>query len=295
MHKTYHRLLLFYYVAHFMSFTKAAEHLKTSKGYVSKEITNLERDIGSSLLHRNTRSLRLTMAGEELFSHAIQLVDAYTQAENTMSSLQNKASGVLRITSPSAYADYMLAPHLPRFLESHPDITLEMNLTGSVLNLVEEKIDVAIRLTHQPPPDRVAKRIGEYQMIICASKAYLDAHGTPKTPSDLTQHPCLLYSTEKHYAQWPFVVQGDAVAVSVNPTVSANAALILLNATLNDMGIARLPDYVVRDALHTGQLTQILTPFYPQPIPVYAIYAQSRLVSPKIRAFIKFLQTLHPP
>lgn len=290
MNKTYNQLVVFYYVAHYMSFTKAAKYLQTSKGYVSKEIANLERSMGSTLLHRSTRSLQLTAAGEELFVEAMQIVEAFRRAENTLFSLQNKVEGILRITSPSAFADHMLAPNLPRFFKDYPDVKLEMNLTGKLLNLVEEKIDIAIRLTHEPPQDRVAKRIGDYQMIICASKAYLNENEAPKTPKELTSYPCLIYSTEQQSMEWPFYVQSEAIRVRVNPALTANAALVLLNAAIEGLGIARLPDYVVREALQTGRLSQILTPFYPPPIPIYAIYAQSRLIPPKVHAFVAFLK-----
>ncbi len=290
MNRIYNQLVIFYYVAHCKSFTKAAEQLQTSKGYVSKEIANLERSVGSALLHRSTRSLQLTAVGEELFVYATQIVEVFRQAESTLSSLQNKVEGILRITSPSAFADYMLAPNLPRFFKDYPGVRLEMNLTGNLLNLVEEKIDVAIRLTHEPPLDRVAKRLGEYQMIICASKKYLDENRGPKTPKELTTHPCLIYSTERHSTDWPFQIEGEAKSVRVNPTLTANAASVLLNAAIEGRGIARLPDYVVRAALQMGHLSQILTPFYPPPIPVYAIYAQSRRIPPKIYSFLGFLQ-----
>lgn len=144
--------------------------------------------------------------------------------------------GILRITSPSAFADHMLAPNLPRFFKDYPDVKLEMNLTGKLLNLVEEKIDIAIRLNHEPPQDRVAKRIGDYQMIICASKAYLNENGAPKTPKELTSYPCLIYSTEQQSMEWPFYVQSEAIRARVNPALTANAALVLLNAAIEGLG-----------------------------------------------------------
>lgn len=290
MSKIYSQLIIFYYVAHYMSFTKAAKYLQTSKGYISKEVASLERSMGSALLHRSTRNLQLTASGEALLEHATQIVEAIRRAENTIASLQDKVEGILRITSPGAFADYILAPNLPLFLRDYPDVKLEMNLTGHVLNLVEEKIDIAIRLTHEPPQDRVAKRIGEYQMIICASKKFLDNHIAIKTPKELANYPCLIYSTERHCMEWPFYVHGEATTVRVNPVLTANAAQVLLNAAIEGLGIARLPDYVVRDALQTGRLSQILTSFYPAPIPVYALYAQSRLIPPKVHAFVTFIQ-----
>lgn len=292
MSKLYAQLAIFYYVVDFMSVTKAAKHLGCSKAHVSKQLSELERALGSPLLHRNVRAMRLTFAGEALLEHAKLMVRECQHAENTMAGLQDKAQGVLRVTAPSAYAECRLAPNLPNFLDQYPDIRLDMDFTGQLVNLVEKKIDVAIRLTHEPPVDRVAKRIGDYQMRVCASPDYLHRHGQPKTPLHLADHECLVYSTEKNSNQWPFVMAESAIRVGVKARITANNSQVLLHAVRSGMGIARLPDYVVRDAMEQEQLQPVLADFYPPPIPIYAIYAQGRVVPPKIRAFVEFLHNL---
>jgi len=292
MNKLYSQLAIFYYVVDFMSVTKAAKHLGCSKAHVSKQLSDLERSLGSPLLHRNVRAMHLTFAGEALLEHARLMVREYQHAEHTMAGLQDKVQGVLRITSPSAYAEHQLAPNLPRFLEQHPDIRLEMNFTGQLVNLVEEKVDVAIRLTHEPPLDRVAKRISDYRMLVCASPDYLHQHGHPKTPNQLVDHDCLVYSTEKNSNQWPFIMAESINRIAVKARITANNSQVLLRGVLAGMGIARLPDYVVRSAMERKELISVLQDFYPPPIPVYAIYAQGRIVPPKVRAFVEFLQSI---
>ena len=293
MEKHYSQLIMFFYTAHFRSFTKAATHLGCSKAYVSKQMSELERTMGTPLFHRNTRMVRLTLAGESIFEHTALIVHEFQQVENTMASLQNKAQGLLRITSPAGYADCLLAPNLPQFFNDYPNITLEMNFTGQVLNLVDQKIDLAIRLTHEPPLERVAKRLGDYGMIICASPQYLKKHTEPRTPQQLTDKECLIYSTEKNARHWPFLVEKQLIAIDVKSKLSANSSNVLLEAALQGIGIARLPSYVVAKAIQNKELVPILTDFYPIPIPIYAIYAQSRIISPKIHVFLEFMQTIH--
>jgi DNA-binding transcriptional LysR family regulator len=291
--KLYAQLIIFFYVADFMSLTKAAKHLGCSKAHVSKQLAELERTVGTPLLHRNVRTMQLTFAGEAILEHARFIVRECQSAENTMAGLQDKVQGVLRITSPTAYAECLLAPKLPDFLVEYPDITLDLNFTGQLLNLVEQKIDVAIRLTHEPPLDRVAKRVGEYRMMVCASMDYLEEHGRPKSPKQLVGHHCLVYSTEKNFNLWPFVIDSGAISVNITPRITANNSQVLLQAAKRGMGIARLPSYVVRDAIQNKQLEVILAEYYPPPIPIYAIFASGRVVPPKIRAFVEFLHRIN--
>lgn len=293
MSKLYAQMAIFFYVADFMSVSKAAKYLGCSKAHVSKQLSDLERTVGTVLLHRNVRSMQLTFAGEALLEHARLIVRECQSAEHTMAGLQDKVQGLLRITSPAAYADSLLAPNLPLFLETFPDIVLDLNGTGQLLNLVEQKIDVAIRLTHEPPLDRVAKRVGDYRMLLCASSEYLQTNGQPKAPHHLYEHACLVYTTEKNFSQWPFLVNQSPVAIGVKARLSANNSQVLLQAVKKGMGIARLPSYVVKDAVEKNELQVILSEFYPPPIPIYAIYAQGRVVPPKIRAFVEFLHRVH--
>ncbi len=293
MSPPFSQLLIFYYVIDYMSFSKAATHLKCSKAHISKQIKDLERFIGTPLIQRNTRTLALTFAGETMFKHSQAMVEEYRAAEQSIANLQTKASGLLRITAPNAYADYILSPHLSTFLKEYPEISIEMNLTGSLLNLIEEKIDVAIRLTHEPPLDRIAKQVGHYQMIICASESYLCQSNPLDKPQQLAEHHALVYSTERYSRQWPFHIDKKLHRIPIKPIISANSNLILLNAALNGIGVARLPDYVVNSSLKNHQLKALLKDYYPEPIPIYAVYSQSRIIPPKIQAFVRFLETIH--
>lgn len=293
MEKHYSQLLVFYYVAELMSFTKAAAHLNCSKAHVSKQISDLEQLVGSPLLHRNTRAIKLTFAGEALFKHAQSIIHELQFIKNTVNSLQNKAQGTLRITSPKGYADYILAPNLPRFLEEYPDISLEMNHCGVNLDLVKEKIDIAIRITHEPPLDKIAKRIGSDRMVICASPTYLEKHSQPKTPQQLIDHRCLVYSSEKSIDQWPFYENNKPITIPVKSRVASNSVQVLLQAAIDGQGIARLPYFAVKESENSGILQIILSDYNVQDTPVYAIFSQSRVIPPRVHAFIKFLEKIN--
>jgi DNA-binding transcriptional LysR family regulator len=293
MTKMFSQLAIFYQVVINMSFSKAAQRLNCSKAYISKEISDLERCVGSLLLQRNTRCMKLTFAGEALFEHAKLMVHEVKSAEGTIASLQSKVAGTLRITAPLAYTDCMLCASLSQFLHKYPAITLEMIITSELINLVEENIDIAIRLTHEPPIDRIAKRIDQYQMIVCASIDYLKKMGRPKKPNDLLDHHCLVYNAERNSNSWPFIVKQQTIKLNIKPKISANSCPLLLNAALSGMGVARLPSYVVKNAIKNGQLITLLTTYYPLPIPIYAVYAPSWVIPPKIHAFTEFLKELH--
>lgn len=286
-------LIIFYYVAFLKSFTKAALHLHYSKAYVSKQINELEQAIGILLFHRSTRTIELTPAGESIFEHATLIVQEYQHVQNTIASLQNKAQGLLRITAPPTYTDCILARNLPRFLNHYPQIMLEMNITGQLVNLVDQKIDVAIRLTHEPPPDRIAKKIGTYQEVVCASPEYLKIKGVPLHPKELLNHDCLVYAYDKYPANWPFLIDSEIKPFSMKPKLAVNNSKVLLEAAVNGLGIVRLPSYLVQDSIEQKKLKPVLSNFYPAAIPVCAIYAHSRIIPEKIRVFLTFMQNVH--
>ncbi|KTD56546.1 LysR family transcriptional regulator [Legionella santicrucis] len=293
MKKEYSQLIIFYYVALLKSFTKAAEQLNYSKAYVSKQVAELEAHIAFPLFHRSTRSIQLTPAGESIFEHAALIVQEYQNIEHTIAGIRNKAEGLLRITAPPTYTDNLLAPNISHFMKEYPQIKLEMNISGQLLNLVDQKIDIAIRLTHEPPLDRVAKKMGIYQEIICASPDYLQLNTEPLHPKNLLNHDCLTYAYAGNPTSWPFLIESEVKSFNIKSKLAVNSSKVLLESTLNGLGIARLPSYAVHEAIKQKRLKSILVSYYPIPIPVYAIYVQSRVIPQKIRAFLNFIQKIH--
>jgi len=292
MQHTLTQLAIFYHVVDLMSYSKAAQHLKVSKAFISKQITQLESNMSTKLLERNTRHLKLTFAGEELFKHSRNIILEYDSATQTMASLQEKPTGLLRITAPPAYAANVLKKQLPYFLKKHPDIQIDLKITGKQLNLFTHKIDIAIRQTHTPPADRIAKLLTHYQFQICASTDYLKQHPDLKHPQQLTEHSCLIYSTDGVSHRWPFIINNEYSYIDVKPQFTCNTFQAILEATLNDCGIARLPSCAIAEDIQKNNLQLLFTKYTPPAIPIYAIYAQSQRTSPAILTFVEFLQSV---
>lgn len=292
MKQSISQIVIFFHVIDLMSFSKAAKRLGLSKSYVSKQIAALETSLGAKLIERSTRHIEPTFAGTQLFVHSRNIVSELGNAEQTIASIQNKPKGILRVTAPAAFAAHLLAPAIPKFLKSYPEIRLNLTLTGQELNLLEEKIDIAIRLTHEPPEDRVAKLIGHYQLQVCATPSYITKHNNLKNPSQLTEHPCLVYATQKNPERWPFIIDGKESLVFVSPRLAANTYEIILSSVLNHCGIARLPSYVIHESVKNKKLKILFPDTMPPEIPIYALYAQNIHLPPMIRVFIEFLQDL---
>jgi DNA-binding transcriptional LysR family regulator len=288
----YLQLLSFYYVAKLMSFTKAGSYLKCSKAHMSKQITSLERHVGTPLLNRNTRMVKLTSAGEILFEQAQQIVNQLQHIDNTIHTLQEKIQGTLRITSPKGYADHFLAPNLHYFLNQYPDISLEMHHTEKYLDFIEDKIDLAIRITHMPDEDKVAKHLAYDRMVLCASNIYLQQKGIPTTPQELYQHACLAY-TGNNIPRWDFLIKNEKISVQIKTRLFSNSPRVILDAALQHLGIARLPLFIVQEYLDKEELCLVLSKFSLPDIPIYAIFQPSRIISPKIHAWIAFLEKIH--
>ena len=288
MQENYVQMVIFYHVVELKSFSKAAERLSLSKAHVSKQISQLEKSMQTKLLERTTRKLALTFAGEQLYQHCRNIVLEYHNAEQTIAALQGTPQGLLRVTAPPAFAAHVLAEALPAFLQSYPDIQLDLALTSEILDLMEEKIDVAIRLTHTPPEDRVAKLIGHYQLQICASKEYCENNALPKQPHELAKHPCLSYFGSK----WPFRLDDQEINVDVASRLMSNTYQVIQQAAREGCGIAMLPSYVIKDDVEKGDLNVLFVDQMQAKIPIYAVYTQNVFMPPMIKVFIEFLLTL---
>lgn len=164
--------------------------------------------------------------------------------------------------------------------------------SGTYLNLVEEKIDVAIRITHETPLDRVAKQLGYDGMVLCASKKYLDHYGHPQTPQNLLEHQCLVYSPQKSRNHWPFSDKNNLITMTVSHIIASNSIRVLLNAAINGRGIARLPLFSLQESLNNNLIQLVLSDYEPPGIPIYAVFAPSRIIPPKVQAFVRFLEEI---
>ena len=257
---------------------------------LSKLVTRLENRLGARLLQRTTRRLQLTAEGEAFYAKARPILTAMDEAEAEVTEAGASPRGLLRLHCGSAFGMHQLAPAIPRFQELHPAVELDITISDQPPDAMEEGIDLAIRIGPLDESSMVARRICNLERVICASPDYLQRHGTPRTPDDLQQHNCLSITSLPALRRWPFDTDDGIRVVHVGGNVAANNAETVLQLAVAGVGITRLTDVVVSDAIRSGALVPILTDWHHvEPVPLFATYPSGRNLSPKVRAMVDFL------
>ena len=271
-------------------FSAAARDLGLSPSALSKLVTRLEDRLGARLLHRTTRRLQLTAEGEAFYARARPILAAMAEAEAEVTEAGVSARGLLRLHCGSAFGMHQLAPGIPRFQERHPEVEIDITISDQPLGAMESGVDLAIRIGPLDESSMVARRICNLERVICASPAYLLRHGTPRTPDDLQLHNCLSITSLPALRRWPFDTDDGIRVVHVTDNVAANNAETVLQLAVAGVGITRLTDVVVSDAIRSGALVPILADWHHvEPVPLYATYPSGRNLSPKVRAMVDFL------
>ncbi|VUS70595.1 HTH-type transcriptional regulator DmlR [Klebsiella huaxiensis] len=252
------------------SLSAAARALGMSRPMVSRYLEQMEQWAGTRLVHRSTRKLTLTSAGEKV----LQKTRTLTQLSDEIAGQTERAvpSGTLRVACAHFTAMQLISPMLPDFLARYPQLRLELDINNHPVSLIGERIDVAIRITDNPEPGAIARRLGVCRSVLCASPRWLQQNGPLHTLDDLSRHNCLHYS---HFASqtWQFTdPQGDSVAVAVSGNLSAGISSLLLEAAVAGCGIAMLPELEAQRALNGGALKQVLPAYQPKALSVYGIY-----------------------
>ncbi|ADT87834.1 LysR family transcriptional regulator [Vibrio sp. Vb2880] len=272
-------------VAETGSFTRAAQRLATSVANVSRRIALLEERLGVKLLLRTTRKVSLTEAGQVYYQQCRALLEGLEQAELTVTQMQQTPKGKLKVTAPVTYGEQKIAPLLHDFLLQHPQLELEFVLTNQKLDLIEQGVDVAVRLGQLGDSSFIARRLSNRNLYVCATPHYLAQYGTPHTLSELTQHSCLV-GTHDH---WRFKENQQSRAIRVRGRVHCASGVVLLDAALKDMGLVQLPDYYVEAHLASGRLVEVLPAYRDEREGVWALYPQNRHLSPKVRLLVDYL------
>ena len=271
-------------------FSAAARDLGLTPSALSKLVTRLEDRLGARLLHRTTRRLQLTAEGEAFYARARPILAAMAEAEAEVTEAGVSARGLLRLHCGSAFGMHQLAPGIPRFQERHPEVEIDITISDQPLGAMESGVDLAIRIGPLDESSMVARRICNLERVICASPAYLLRHGTPRTPDDLQLHNCLSITSLPALRRWPFDTDDGIRVVHVTGNVAANNAETVLQLAVAGVGITRLTDVVVSDAIRSGALVPILADWHHvEPVPLYATYPSGRNLSPKVRAMVDFL------
>lgn len=268
--------------------TAAADALEMSRAMVSRYLGELETWVGARLLHRTTRKLSLTGAGEQLLGQCREML-AMADAMQSVSRTDEAAPrGTLRIACSQSLAQAWLMHALDDFTRLYPQVSVDLLVGSQAVNLVEARIDLALRITNQLDPNLIARQLAVCRSVVCATPAYLARHGTPQRPEDLAQHNCLSYA---YFGRsiWEFSRAGEPHAVAVSGNLSANESMVLLEAVLADIGISLQPRYSVGAHLRSGALVQLLPDYEPQQLGIHALYGTRRQMPPALRALLDFL------
>lgn len=271
------------------SFVRASERLNLSTTSVSRQVSELEAHLDARLLHRTTRRVSLTDAGRTFYQHCTALLADLAEAEAAVSADNRAASGLLRVSAPVSFGILHLSTELARFRREQPDVALELHLNDRMVDLVEEGHDVAIRISGQLATSLVARPLAPVQMVICAAPAYLERHGIPRTPQDLSRHQCLLYSYSDQPSLWTLLGDAGPEQVQVAGFLTANNGDVLRAAAVAGEGIVLQPTFIVGDDLRAGRLVPLLQDYQVPSVTAYAVYPSRRHLAAKVRVFIDFL------
>jgi DNA-binding transcriptional LysR family regulator len=284
---------MFVAVADAGSFRGAARILGIPKSNVSRKVAELEEQLGTRLLHRNTRRLAMTDAGRAYHGHASLAIGTLQEAERAAAAAQAEPQGLLRITASVNVGLLVLQPILLEFMTRYPRVELVVDLSERVVDIVAEQFDVALRAGPLTDSSLIAVRLGGAPMRIFGSPGYFKKHGHPRKPSDLSRHTCLRMTTRAPKV-WQFVVKRKAIDVKVSGRFQCNNLSMLLNAAIAGIGLARLPDVLAGEAVKAGLLVPTLQTFAAPDALLHAVFPSNRFVPPKVRAFVDLLKERMP-
>ncbi len=276
-------------VAETAGFTAAANLLGVSQPFVSQTVSNLERRLGVQLLHRSTRTQRLTGEGECFLASCKRILQEVEQAESGLKSPE--PAGELRVSAPLAFGIDQVVPRLPAFLEAYPKIKLHLSLSDSLVNLLEDNFDVAIRMGRLQDSSLRSRTLCRLQRIVVASPKYIADHGTPVTPQGLARHNCLLWhAPHDHLNRWPFMINGKPEEIAVQGNFRSSDGSTLVQLCVAGVGVMRLAEHLALPAIRSKTLIPLLSDYQAQDdTAIHALYLPERHLVPRIRAFVEHL------
>lgn len=285
---------MFAAVVEHRSFTDAAKALSVSKATVSKAVTRLEQHLDTSLFSRTSRRLALTESGKRLADHAARILSEGQAAEEAARDETAELSGTVRLGAPMNFGLLRVAPLIAEFARQHPLVDVDLHLSDARIDLIEMGLDATIRIADMPDSSLRARRLADVTMHVIASPGYLAERGRPAHPSDLGSHDCLCYSNSPTPDVWRFSGPGQQnVAVQVRARITVNSGEAMLPALHMGVGVARLPDFIVGEALASGELEEILIDWRSPPLGIHLVTPPSRLRPARVDALLDFLARHH--
>lgn len=267
------------------SFSAASRQLRMPLPTVSRKVADIEAHLQAKLLVRSTRKLVLTESGQAYLEDCKRILEAVTAAELGASGEYNAPQGELTITAPIVFGRLHVTPVVTEFLRAYERVDVRLLLADRTLNLVEDRVDLAVRIGPLPDSRLVASKVGQIRRVVCASPAYLKEHGTPRTPQDLLQHECVTFAGLTDAGSWSF---RDRQTVHVHSRLATSTAEAAIDATIAGIGLTCTLSYQIAAAVKAGQLAVVLRKFEPAPLPVSLIYVRESRITAKLRAFIDF-------
>jgi len=271
------------------SFTAASERLGISKALVSKYVGEVEKDLNIRLFNRTTRQLALTEAGRRYYEQAIILLEQFSVMVDNVTDEQTSPRGLLRVSAPVTFGEMKLAPLLTEFSNLYPDLKVELILTNNAIDMLEEAIDVRLRIGGVDDSNMIARHLKTFPLVLSAAPSYIDAFGLPITPQQVTEHQCIIDSNFRIGRQWPLISpKGDAETINVSSSLAANSPQAVREMAIAGGGIAMTPDFIVEDAIENGQLIPVLPDYTTLEFGLFAIYPHRKYIAKKVRCFIDF-------
>jgi len=272
------------------SFVLAAEKLRISKSVASRIVAELEERLGGRLLQRTTRRLSLTEAGQAYFERCLQILDEIAEADSAVGRFSSEAVGVLKVNAPLTFGTRYLAHCWGPFLERHPKVRLDVTLIDRQVDLVSEGFDMAVRITAQlQESSLIASKLASSKVVMCATPAYLERHGTPQSPAELARHEMISYAYWHGGDMVRLASAEGSEGVRIAPRLRVNNGDTCRAAALNGLGIILQPTFIVGEDLAAGRLVEILPAWHTDEVGVYAVYPVRRHLSGKVRALVDFL------
>ena len=288
-------MVMFARVVEANGFSEAARRIGASKSRVSKTVAKLERALGAKLLNRSTRGLSLTEIGAAYYEHCVRIGEEAARAADIVGQLQTEPQGVLKVTAPVAFGRLHVASALAEFLARYPELKLDVMITDRLVDLVDEGVDVAIRIAREPSQHLVAHELAPVRRVVCATPGYFEQRGVPLTPQDLRHHDCLDHTQFGARGHWRLYDEDHQVIVPISGPLRINDDDTLAQVVLAGLGVALLPTFIIGDELQSGRLQAVLPEYVPIERRIYAVRLPNRTLPIKVRAFVDFLRERFAP
>ncbi len=285
------QMLAFATAARNASFAKAGRELAQTPSTIAKSINRLETQLGVKLFHRTTRQVSLTPDGQRLFEQCQRILDEVELLKSFAAGARGEPTGTLRVDAPLTYGKRVIVPVLAKLLERHPQLKVDARLSDRYADLVREGLDAVVRIGPLSDSGMVARTVGQQYLVVVGSPAYLDRHGRPRSPQELEQHHCVVFRqpTSGRDRPWEFSVEGESTELQPPSRLRLGDGEALVEAAISGMGLVQVPDYMAADAINAGRVVEVLREFRARPLPINVVYPGTRMVPPRVRAFIEAL------